>query len=124
MFGAKITEPTTLQAGAAITRRRFVKRGADALSAVPATAASANLGVALEHQDTVGAAFAVAHRPGELVEVEAGAAVALDAYVTSDAAGKAITAAVGNPISGVARRAAAADTEIIIVELVGPKLVA
>lgn len=110
--------PSTLRAGAAITANRAVKRGATLDDAIPATAASVNVGIAMDNQDEVGAAVGVAHRPGELVTAESGAAFALDAKLTSDATGRLITAAATNPVTAIAREAATAAGELVCVELV------
>lgn len=50
-------------------------------------------------------------------EVVAGAAVATGAMVTSDATGRAITAATGNAVNGTAMNAAAAAGDVIEVRL-------
>jgi hypothetical protein len=116
--------PTTYLAGAAIVYGTGVKRGADANTVIPATAASANIGVATDDQPTVGRTVPVAHRPGEMVEVRAGAAFALDALLTTDAAGKFITAATTNPVTAVARQAATAVDQLVPAEIVGPRVLA
>lgn len=110
--------PTAYRAGAAITACRMVKRGADADSVIHnAAATTPSLGISEEDQATVGKPVRVAHRPGELVRVEAGAAIALDALLTSDAVGRAVTAAAGNQVTAVARQAAAALGDLILCEI-------
>ena len=52
-----------------------------------------------------------------IVPVVAGAAVAQGAFLTSDASGRAITAAAGNQIHGVAALAAAAADDVIAIDL-------
>src|SRR5688572_12346610 len=100
--------PTAYRAGAAVVACRMVKRGADADSVIHnAAATTPSLGIAEEDQATVGKPVRVAHRPGELVRVEAGAAIALDALLTSDANGRAVTAVATNQVTAVARQAAA-----------------
>lgn len=116
--GPNVAHPRTITAGAAVIRHRFVKRGADADKAIPATAASINLGVALDNQDTVGGTFPIADHAGDRPLVEAGAAIVLDAVVTSDAQGRAVTATSGQPISGRARSVAGAAGDLVIVELI------
>jgi hypothetical protein len=120
--GAKA--PNTALAGAAIVRGTGVKRGADANTLIPATAASVNVGVAIDDQPTVGATFPYAHRPGEIVEVRAGAAFALDALLTTDAAGKFVTATTGQAVTAVAKQAATALDQLVPAELVGPRVLA
>jgi hypothetical protein len=115
---------TTYKAGAAIVKNRFVKRGADQDSVIPATDISVNLGVAYDNQDVIGRDVPVAHRSGETVLIEAGAAVALDAKLKSDATARAVAAAATNPYSAVARQAATAAGELIVCELVGPGMLA
>jgi hypothetical protein len=110
-------QPSTLIAGAAIVRGTFVKRGADQNTAIPGTANSRNIGIATEDQDTIGRTFSVAHRPGEIVEGRASAAIALDAYVTSDATGKMVTATTGQLAGGICRQAATAVDQLVPIEL-------
>jgi hypothetical protein len=86
-------QPNTLIAGAAIVRGTAIKRGADLTHGVQATANSVNLGIAIDDQATAEKPFPIADRPGESVEARSGAAFALDALLTSDAAGKLVTAA-------------------------------
>ena len=110
--------PSAIRAGAAITACRILKRGADAAHAIHAAAAADQpVGISEEDQATVDKPVRVAHRPGELVRVEAGAAIALDANLTSDASGRAVTAATGNKCVGVAREAAAAAGDLITCEI-------
>jgi hypothetical protein len=109
--------PTTMLAGAAVTRARAVKRGADADSCVPGTANSVNLGIALEDQDTVGRPVAIVHWRGALVEAAAGAAFALDALLASDANGRLVTATSGQNVTAVARQAATALSQLVVVEI-------
>lgn len=110
---------SSLLAGAAVVKGRAIKRGASVNYGIHGTAASVNLGIAMDSQDTVGKPFPFAHRPGEVVEAEAGAAVALDAPVTSDSAGRLVTATSGQAVTGYARQAATATGDLIAVELVG-----
>lgn len=115
---------TTYKAGAAVVKNRPVKRGADQDSVIPATDLSVNLGVAYDNQDVIGRDVPVAHRPGEIVVVEAGAAFALDAKLKSDATGRAAAAAATNPYFAIARQAATAAGELVTCELVSAGLVA
>lgn len=116
--------PSTFIAGAAIVRGTFVKRGADQNTCIPGTANSVNLGIATDDQDTIGRTVSVAHRPGEIVEGRASAAIALDAYVTSDATGKMVTATTGQLAGGIARQAATALDQLIPIELTSPRFLA
>jgi hypothetical protein len=110
--------PTAYRAGAAVTACRMVKRGADADSVIHnAAATTPSLGITEEDQATVGKPVRVAHRPGELVRVEAGAATALDAFLTSDATGRAVTAATGNQVTAIGRQVAAAAGDLILCEI-------
>lgn len=120
--GAK--NPTTYLAGAAIVRATAVKRGADANSVIPGTANSANIGIATDNQETIGRTVSIAHRPGEVVEGRVGAAVALDAPLTSDAAAKLVTATTGQLVIAYARQAATAADQLIPVEITGPRTLA
>ena len=124
VYGPQDVKESTLLAGAAIVRNRFVKRGADADHCIQATANSVNLGVARDPQDVVEGVVPIAHTPGDLVQVEAGGAFALDALLTSDANGAAVTAASTNIVSAVARQAATGAGDLVLVELVGPRVVA
>lgn len=109
--------PNTYLAGAAITKKRFVKRGADADSVIPATANSVIIGVAEEDQDRVGAPVLVTEGAGEIVEVAAGAAFALDALLQSDANGRAVAAVATQRPFAKAMRAATAVSQLIPVML-------
>lgn len=116
--------PNTYLAGAAITRCRAVKRGADVNSVVPATANSTNIGIAEDNQGTAGRAVRIADRPGEQVLGEAGAAVAYDALLASDANGRLVTAASGEEVIAIARQAAAASGDLIAVEIAPQRMLA
>lgn len=117
---------STLLAGLAndIIQYRAVKRGADADHGVRGTAASVNLGIAMDNQDNINKSFPIAHRAGELVQAEVGAAVAIDALLASDANGRFITATVGQSVTAIAREAATTLSQLIVVELVGGRMVA
>jgi hypothetical protein len=110
--------PTAYRAGAAISRCRFVKRGADADSVIHnAAATTRSLGISEEAQATVALPVRIAHRPGELVRIEAGAAFALDAFLTSDGTGRGITAASTNQVGAIARQAATAAGDLVLCEI-------
>lgn len=111
--------PTTLRAGAAVVACRFIKRGADKNTGIHNTAATIrHLGISEEDQPTVDKPFRMAHRPGELVRVEIGAAVALDALLTSDANGRAVTAATTNQVGAIAREAGTTLGDLVLCEIV------
>jgi hypothetical protein len=110
--------PTTYRSGAAIVACRILKAGADQDHAIHATAVSSVfIGISEEDQPTAEKPIRVAHRSHELVRVEAGAAVAAGADLTSDANGRAVTAVSTNQIIGTAKNAAAALGDLITVEM-------
>jgi hypothetical protein len=116
--------PNTAIAGTAIVRGTAVKRGADLNTLVQATAASVNQGIATDNQDTVGRTFPFVDQPGEIVEARVGAAVALDALLTTDASGRLITAATTNPVIAHALQAATAADQLVPVRLAQRGIVA
>lgn len=109
--------PTSIRAGAAVSQYRAIKRGADMNTGILGTANAVIIGVSEDEQTNVGRPFRLAHRPGELVLVEAGAAVALDVSVASDATGRAVLATTGQNGFGITRQAATAAGDLITVEL-------
>lgn len=109
--------PNTAIAGGAIVRGTAVKRGADANSVVQGTADSVNLGIATDDQETAGRTVSFVDQPGEIVEGRVGAAVALDALLTSDGDGKLVTAAATENVLAQALRAATAADQLIPVKL-------
>lgn len=117
---------STLQAGLAndIIQYRAVKRGADADHGVRATALAACLGIAMDNQDNINKSFPLAHRAGEIVQAEVGAAVAIDVKLTPDANGRLVAAAATNPVIAVSREAATALGQLIAVELLAQGTVA
>jgi hypothetical protein len=114
----------TSRAGGAIVAYRAVKRGADINHVVQATAASVNVGIAQDNQDTAERTVPIAHRPGELVTAEAGAAFAIDVRLASDANGRLVLAVTGNPVVAIAREAATALGDLVCVELVAAGTIA
>ena len=82
-------------------------------SAAPATSASADSAVAVHE----------ANKSGR-VEAGAGAALALDAQVTYNAAGRFITATTGTHVSGYARSTAGADGAYFSLQLSSPGVIA
>lgn len=110
---------STLQAGLAndIIQYRAVKRGADMDHGVRATAAAVCLGIAMDNQDNINKSFPLAHRPGELVQAEIGAAVAIDVELAADANGRLITAVSTNPVVARSREAGTTLGQLIVVEL-------
>jgi hypothetical protein len=117
--------PKTAIAGAAISKGQLLKRGADANTLIPNTAATiATIAVAGDDQDTAGRPILVHDMPGEVVPVRSGAAFALDARLTSDASGRAITAAATNQSSLIAREAATAADQWVAAQLLAAGSVA
>lgn len=106
----------TAIAGTVIVYGTGVKRGADQNTFVQGTANSVNLGIATDNEDTIGRAFQYAG-PGERVEGRIGAAVALDALLTTDANGKLVTATTGQNVTAYAREAGTAADQLIAVEV-------
>lgn len=102
--------------GDVVAQRRFVIIEAGTGEVVQAGANAEAVGISLEAAAAANdPAIPVALLDGAKVEVEAGAAVALGADVTSDAAGKAVAATVGQRVLGFALTAAAADGEVITI---------
>ena len=93
---------------------RFVKENAAGKIVATHTAGAAVMGVLQNNPANTRAATVM--RTGA-TKVVAGAAVAIDALVTTDTAGRAVTATTGQTIAGVARIAAAGAGEIITIEL-------
>ena len=118
--------PNTAIAGVAlITKGTLLKRGADQNTLIPNTAATiVTVAVAGDDQDTAGRAFVVYDQPGENILVRAGAAFALDARLTSDATGRAVTASATNQSSLVAREAATAVDQLVAAQIIAGNAVA
>ena len=116
--GPRVLFPGTYIVGAAVLKGRAVKRGADANHVIHGTAASVNVGIALDDQDTAERNVLVAHRAGEAPLAEAGAAFALDARLTSDANGRLVAATTGQSVIAIARQAATALGQYVVVEVV------
>lgn len=92
MAGLSTTLTKGFKAGAAITRRRIVKFGADDASVLLGAAATdALIGVSTEIDAAIGEPCDV--HLGGIPEVEFGGAVTRGAQLTSDATGRAIAAA-------------------------------
>ena len=108
------------EAGTAVTVFRCVVRAADGQYDMVSGAQGDVDGVAAETMATVGGELAIAAlKTGSILKVEAGAAVAVNATVASDASGRAITAVsgVGNWQLGKALDAASGAGEIIRVSV-------
>jgi len=114
------TEPIGLIAGAAIVRRRFVKVSAAQTVINTVAATDMAVGVATESEATAGLNVPV--QMFGVAQVEAGAAIAAGAQVTSDASGRAATVAAGNTSYGIAITAAAAAGETVMVLLATPNV--
>lgn len=103
------------EAGTACTIYRLVVRAADGQYDHSGAGADAD-GVCAESQATVGAVMPIAAmRDGSILKIEAGAAVANNAQVESDASGRAVThvSGAGKYRLGKALAAAGAAGEII-----------
>ena len=111
-------QPTAYRVGAAVLACRILKRGADVDHVIHATAVSSvPVGISEEDQPTVDKPVRVAHRPGELVRVEAGLAFAIDAELTSDATGRAVAAVATNQYVAISRGAALAAGDLVTCEI-------
>lgn len=124
VFGPKglADEPSTLLLGSGtIEKGRGVVRGADADRGVRAGANAEIIGVALDDEDVVDRAFGVYYKPGANVQVEIGAAVAVDARLTTNATGQFVTATAGQNVSAIAREAGTAAGQYIVAQFVEPK---
>lgn len=105
----------TQVASAALTERhRFVELTTTGTIAQVDTAGAAAIGVL---QDTVAAGDAAEVTITGVSKVVAGAAITSTGPVTSDSQGRAITAATGNTVNGIALQTAAAAGEVIAVLL-------
>lgn len=111
------TSPTTYIAGTAIKRYRAVQRGADVNSVIPSVANSVPIGIAEDSQQVVGHDVRIVDRAGEEVLAEAGAAFAFDVPLTSDANARLVTATTGQNVVAIARQAATALGDLVVVEL-------
>lgn len=115
--------PKTGIAGAAIAKGQVLKRGADANTLIPNTAGTiASIGVALDDQDTANRSFMYEDEAGKTVSVRSGAAFALDAKLSSDASGRAITAIATHIPFAIAREAATAADQWVVAELISQGL--
>lgn len=111
-------QPTAYRVGAAVLANRILKRGADVDHVLHGSAAtSVPVGISEEAQPTVDKPVRVAHRPGELVRVEAGAAFAIDVELTSNASGQAVAAVSTNPYVAISRGAALAAGDLVTCEI-------
>lgn len=110
--------PKTAVAGSAISKGQLLKRGADANTLIPNTAGTiATIGCAADDQDTAARTFMYHDSPGETCQVRSGAAFALDAKLSSDASGRAITAIATHIPFAVAREAATAADQLVVAEI-------
>jgi len=106
-----------LRAGADLSGSQFLFVALDGSAALVVDVAGAgarSMGV-LQNKPKLGQGASVVDRG--ITKVVAGAVIAIDARVSSDAAGKAVTSASGNSVEGRALEAAAAADEIISVKL-------
>lgn len=106
----------TWNAGAAITKRRVVKFNGSGLPVLAAAAGDLAIGISDNAADIASGARVDVVTMGQ-PEVEAGAAIAAGASVTSDSTGRVKLAATGDVAIGTALEAAIAAGDIIHVLL-------
>ena len=114
------TSPLSFKAGATVNINRFVKLNTTAGEVIQGAAGTdIVIGVA-----ALGGAAAdnIPVQMAGKAKVTAGAAVALNAQVTSDATGRAVTVATGNTAAGLALQAAGAAGDVIEVLLATPNV--
>jgi hypothetical protein len=114
---SQLIQTLSVEAGSAVDVYRFVVQAADGQYDYPSAQGLIN-GIAAETIATVGDALAMVIPNGAIAKIEAGAAVAINAKVASDATGRAITAVsgAGNYRGGIALDAASAAGEIIRIQ--------
>lgn len=113
---------TTLLLGSGtVEKGRGVVYGADDSHCVRAGAAAVIVGVSVEDETVAEKAVPVAYKPGDNILVEAGAAFANNAKLTTNASGQFITAVTGNPVCAVSRKAATAAGQYVPATLVDAK---
>lgn len=112
------TYPNTVIADAPIVLGTGVKAAPGGLPrVVPATAASVSVGIAEDDQDTIGRTVPIASEPGAKVRGRSGAAFAIDALLTTNAAGKLVAATSGQPVIAISRQAATAADQLVTVQV-------
>jgi hypothetical protein len=112
-----------VSANTTVTKFRFVTQTASQVVKQADTAAQRAYGVS--YNDVSAAESAMGNSGGKTVEViiegqplvEANTAIVVDALVTTDSVGRAITATTGQQVLGIARKAAAATGDLIPVQL-------
>lgn len=119
VFNYAGSEPIALLAGAAVTRRTFVKASTAAdLTVLPCAAGTdTSIGVAIEAQTAIGSTVVV--QSYGIAQVTAGAPIARGVNVTSNASGQAVLAVTGNTVYGISLNAPAALGETCVVLLHG-----
>jgi len=113
------TRAVPVEAGSAITIRRFISIAADGQADHVGTAQAAADGISAETQATAGREIAMNIPDGGFYEVESGVALAIGADVASNNAGKAIAwvDAAGNACLGkVVAQASAADGDVVTIQ--------
>ena len=106
-------EPISLTAGATVSRGRYVKLSSGKV--IHATASSDNV-IGVSASDGTADSAILVNLYGGLLEVEASAAIAVDALITATTAGKAVsTTSAAARILGTALTACSADGEFITV---------
>lgn len=104
----------TFLAAADLSSHQFkFMKASSGRAALQDSAGGSCIGVLITPASAAGRAVEVAAGDGQVVKVVAGAAVAVDAKIQSDNAGRAITAASGDHVQGVALTAAGAAGELI-----------
>lgn len=118
-------KPISLEAAADLSASqfRFVELSAGKVALVNG-AGDAAIGVLMNKPSAAGQPAEVAPIDGSVVKVVAGAAVAVDVKVSSDASGRAITAVSTHHHLGFALEAAGAAGDIIRVLLISQNIVA
>ena len=105
----------TFIAGGAVTKRRLVKFDGSGNVVQASAAADLLIGVSDSAGDVAASGDRIDVLMGSQPEVEAGAAIAAGAPITSNANGKAVTAGVGEIAIGFAVEGADADGDIITI---------
>src|SRR5688500_11485833 len=116
--GCHVRSPKSHLVGAAVQQYRAVKKGADENHVVQATAASSNIGIAWDNQDTVDRPVSVVEDISDKPLWEAGATFGAGVKLTSDASGRAVLATAAQPVTAFSIKAATAVGQLVTVRLV------
>jgi hypothetical protein len=111
---------TTYLVDAAVVKNRFVKQGTDQDHVIQGTAAAVTVGIATDNQDNVNKTVSVLTPAGaqRTVRIQAGAAFALGAKLTSDATGRGVLATTGQPVGAIAMEPCTAADQLIVCRVV------